>query len=83
MQVATDIKHDDAEDTGQYQDHNGGDASQMRYEEEAEEEDDDDIDFNLGNGPSTVVMHQDEKPAYNAAPAPAPTTKGPNAKEDG
>ncbi|KXX80553.1 Nuclear polyadenylated RNA-binding protein 4 [Madurella mycetomatis] len=83
VQAAAETKHDDAEDTGQYQDHNGGDTSQMRYEEEAEEDDDDDIDFNLGNGPSTVVTHQDEKPAYNAPPTPAPTAKGPNAKEDG
>ncbi|KAK4152920.1 hypothetical protein C8A00DRAFT_15826 [Chaetomidium leptoderma] len=95
--AAPEIKHEHAEDAGQHQDYNGGEAAQVKYDEE-EEDDDDEIDFNLGNGPSAAVTHHDhhenqdhhdhndhydEKPAYNAAPAPAVHAKGPNSKEDG
>ncbi|KAK4104626.1 hypothetical protein N658DRAFT_184201 [Parathielavia hyrcaniae] len=87
--AAPEVK-EEFEDRGQQQDYNnGGDATQMKYEDEEEEEDDDDIDFNLGNGPSVAVSHRDyddqhdEKASYSAPPAPAPPTKGPNAKEDG
>jgi len=83
------------DDIGQYQDYNGGDATQTKYDEE-EEDDDDDIDFNLGNGPSTAVTQHDqpesheqydqqpeEKQSFNAPPVSSAPTKGPNAKEDG
>jgi hypothetical protein len=89
---AAEARHEQAEDVGNHQDHNGGDA--VKYDEE-EDDDDDDIDFNLGNGPSTAVAHHDnqdhndqydqhdEKPSYSAPPALAAPSKGPNAKEDG
>ncbi|KAL2132555.1 hypothetical protein VTI74DRAFT_3639 [Chaetomium olivicolor] len=84
--AASEVKHEETEDTGQRQDYNGGETD-VKYDEDAEEEDDDDeIDFNLGNGPSTTVAthhEHDERPTYSAPPAPAPPAKGPNAKEDG
>ncbi|SPQ21028.1 0e34a65d-c222-471a-9abc-2cb7bbf421ba [Thermothielavioides terrestris] len=83
--AAPEGKNDEAEDTGQSQDYNGGDSAQVKDEDEVEEEEDDEIDFNLGNGPSTTVTqtHRDEKPTHSAPPAPAAPAKGPNAKEDG
>ncbi len=91
---AAEVNNEHVEDAGSRQEYNGGDANQAKYDEE-EDDDDDDIDFNLGNGPTTAVTHhdnqdshdqydqQDEKPSYNAPPALAAPSKGPNAKEDG
>ena len=79
----TEVKHEVADDDAQDHDYNGD--IQMNNDEY--EDDDDDVDFNLGNGPATVVSHHEEKPSIHtlqsAPPPPPPPTKGPNAKEDG
>ena len=60
-------------------DEQNGDESYMNQDEV--EEDDDEVDFNLGNDAS--AQYEEEAPAYVPSPAAAPSSKGPNAKEDG
>lgn len=72
--------HDDYGNTANgYEGGGGGGGGQANNE--VDDDDDDDVDFNLGNGSTSVAPH-DDTPSYSA-PAPAPMTKGPNAKEDG
>ena len=91
MQPTAEVKQEFDDNLGQEQGYNGGD-SHMNHEEY--DDDDDDVDFNLGDGPVTVVSHHEEKQMFynnnnnnnnnnNAPPPPPPQTKGPNAKEDG
>jgi hypothetical protein len=80
--AATESRNENTQDTGGYQDYDGGYNAQPNHDEEAEEEDDDDIDFNLGNG-SSATTKQEERPVHSTPPAPAAPAKGPNAKEDG